>query len=251
VLLALAVAALVPSLGMAQYAPKWHVGDWWVTKTWHKSMSGEWEWDHMRYRIVGVAKVDKKDCFVVESRFQEPGGVLSSEKIAYYVRTDNWLVVRQVMTYTYKDQPRADTLNRPLGMFGPFQAAEARLPRFPLANNADTVFRLKVRDDCAAMLREISTIADSARVNRLLADGDTSGERVVRPSGIVCQVRSEMGGNLDPGPLPGEKLITQSLQLWSDDQPWRVYEELVGYHGPDLKRFVIERTWLVASGHGG
>jgi hypothetical protein len=253
VLLALAVAALAPSLGVAQYTPQWQVGDWWVTKTWHKSASGEWVWDRVRYDIVGVEKVGERDCFVLETRHQGTSGRLSSHTIVHYVRIDDRLVVRQVMTYTYKDKSRADTLDRPLGMFGPFRRGEARLPRFPLqpANDTDTVFRLKQRDDCVALLREIPGVADSAMVRRLLADGDSDGERAVRPTGVVYQVREEMGGNLEPGPLPGEKLITQSLQFWCDGQPWRLYEELVGYHGQDLKRFVVERTWLVASGHKG
>ncbi len=250
VLLALAIAALAPSFGVAQYAPKWHVGDWCVIKTWHKSMSGEWVWDHMRYDIAGVEKVGNRECFVLETRFQGLTDSLSRTKIVHYVRTDDWLVVRQMLTCTYQGVLRSDKLERPLGLFGPFRGGESRLPRFPLkpGDNGDTTFRLTVRDDCAAMLREISGAADSQKVNRLLAEGDTAGERVMRPTGVVYQVREELKGNVGSDPLLGEEEITQSLQLWCDDQPWRLHEELVNYHGAARIRDVIERSWLVASG---
>jgi hypothetical protein len=110
-----------------------------------------------------------------------------------------------------------------------------------------------MRDDCAADLREISRSADSALVKRLLDEGDTTGGRVVRPTGEVFAVRSEMGGNLGLGPLPGpgESRITQSFQLWCKDQPWRLFEELVLYRGEKRVRSVVEWSWLISSGHSG
>jgi hypothetical protein len=250
VLLAIAVAACAPAVASAQYAPKWRVGDWWVVKTWHESVSGEWVWDHTRYDIVGVEKVHKRNCLVVESRDQGPSGRLSDAHIAFYVRMDDWLVVRQVIAYMYCDVLRHDTLECPLGLFGPFPAGEPRLPRFPLRlANQDTAFRIKRRDDCAADLREMARIADPAEVKRLLKEGDTGGGRVVRPTGVVYQVRNECGGNRFPGPPPGRREVVQSFQLWCDEEPWRVYEELVYYHGLELSRDVTERSWLVASGH--
>ena len=83
----------------------------------------------------------------------------------------------------------------------------------------------------------------------MLDEGDTAKGRVVRPTGVVYQVREEMGGNLVPGPFSGEPRITQSLQIWCEGQPWRLYEEYVQYIGK--KRFVTERSWLIASGHAG
>jgi hypothetical protein len=247
----LAATALLPSLGVAQYAPKWHVGDWWVTKTRHEDVSGDWVWDLTRYDIVRTEKVGQRDCFVLESHYQEPSGRLCEAKDVYSIRKDNWLVVRQVRFHVYRGTLHSATLERPLGMFGPFQAGEPRLPRFPLVPaSKDTMFRLQVRDDFAADLREVSRIADAAQVQRLLDEGDTVSGRVVRTTGTVYLVRSEVGGNLDPGLPPCEKSIGQSLQLWSADQPWRVYEELVNYSGPDFTRYVLGRTWLVASGHG-
>jgi hypothetical protein len=217
-------------------------------------MSGDWVWDHMRYDVVGVEKVGNRDCFVLETRFQWSEGTLARTKNVFYVRTDDWLVVRQVMTTMYNDTLLPPvTSNCPLGLFGPFQGGEPRLPRFPLqlGNNTDTMFRLQKRDDCSAFLREMSGVADSTLVNRLLNEGDTVGGRVVRPTGAMFQVRSEMGGNLEPGPLPGESRITQSFQLWCEDQPWRLYEEYVQYNGVKRVRLVVERTWLIASGHAG
>ena len=253
VLLALAIAALAPSLGVAQYAPKWHAGDWWVTKTWHESVSGEWAWSFTRYDIIGIEKVGKRDCFVVESRDQGLDGRLAEAHTAFYVRTDDWLVVRQVIAHMYCNVLRSDTLERPRGLFGPFQSGEPRLPRFPLRLvSQDTEFRLLLRDDCAPRLREISQMADTALVKRLLDDGNSENGQVVRPTGVVYQVRSEVGGNLQPGlPLPHEGSIGRSLQLWCVDQPWRLYEELVNCHGPNLTPVVMEKSWLVASGHGG
>jgi hypothetical protein len=250
-LLALAVATLAPSLGTAQYAPKWHVGDWWVVKTWHEDPSGDWVWDLTRYDIVRTEKVGQHDYFVLESHYQEPSGLLSQAKEVYSIRKDNWLVVRQVMFYTYRDSFQSATLDRPLGQLGPFLAGEPRLPRFPLQlASTDTTFRLQIRDDCAADLREISQIADPTTVARLLGEGDAAGELVMRPSGEVYQIRNECGGNRLPGPPPGKREIVQSFQFWCGERPWRLYEEFVYYHGSDLVRDVTERSWLVAVGHG-
>jgi hypothetical protein len=253
-LVALVFAACLPSVGSSQYAPKWRVGDWWVVKTLQRSMSGlgrGWDWNYTRYDIVGVEKVREQNCYVLKTRHQGRDGVLSRVPYVFYVRTDNWLVVREVVTTTFNDTLLSPVITDcPLGLFGPF-TSEPRLPRFPLQlENLDTAFRLKKRDDCSAWLREMSDVAGTNQVSRLLDEGDTAGGRVVRPSGVVYRVRSELGGNLEPVlPGPGEKRITQSLQLWCLDQPWCVYEELVQYNGEKLVPFVEERSWLIASGH--
>jgi hypothetical protein len=250
-LLALAVAALLPSLGVAQYAPKWHIGDWWVTKTWAKSMNAHPPfrvWRYHRYDVVGIKKVGKRDCFVLETRLTGPKGEPATRtNDVLYVHMDDWLVVRQEIGHTYNDTVCPPWIrNAPLGLFGPFGMGEPRLPRFPLRlGDPDTTFKLKKRDDGFAELREISRIADSSSVKRLLDDGDSADARVVRPTGVVYQIRSEGGGDLGTD----NARIVQSLQLWCDDQPWRVYEEVVQYDGPKLVRRVIERSWLIAAGH--
>ncbi len=247
VLLALAVAVLLPSLGMAQYAPKWHVGDWWVVRVFEKSDIGLGGWvsHDIRYRVVGTKEVEERDCLAIETRYQ--GGKASN---VFYVRTYDWLVVRHVSTTTFNDTlcpPIA--LDCPLGQFGPF-GGELRLPRFPIQlGNPDTTFRFRRRDRFSAWLREMSDVADSNLVNRLLNEGDSAGGRVLRPTGKVYRVRSEGGGNLEPSPYGGERRIVQSLQLWSEDLPWRAYEELVQYDGPKPIRRVVERSWLIANGH--
>ena len=167
------------------------------------------------------------------------------------MRSDDWRVVRQVTTRANKDGLLPpDTVNYPLGLFGPYKD-EPRLPQFPLklGGKADTLFKLRQRNDSSVLAREIPRVADTALVNRLLNDGDTSGRHVVCPTGAVYQVRSELESDLKSDTAPGAKRVTQSFQLWSKDQPWRVYEELVQYDGPKRDMWVAERTWLVASGH--
>ncbi len=44
--------------------------------------------------------------------------------------------------------------------------------------------------------------------------------------------------------------VKQSLQFWSGDLPWRVYDELVIYTGPKPVRRVENRTWLIAYSRG-
>ena len=114
--------------------------------------------------------------------------------------------------------------------------------------NPDTAFKTEDRIYGVADLRQISRAADSASVKRLLAEGDTGGTRAVRPTGAVYEVRSEAAGNLVPGSLTGQRDITQSLQLWSADLPWRAFEERVQYKGPDRARIVLDWSWLVAVG---
>jgi hypothetical protein len=248
VLLALAVAALAPSLAIAQYAPKWRVGDWWVTRTferWSDLASGGWASQDMKYRVVGIEKVGKRDCYTVETRYL---GCQATD--VFYVRRDDWRIVRRVVTTEFDRKLRPSTVRDcPLGQYGPF-SGEPRLPRFPLQPGIpDTTFKLTRLDRYSAWLREMSDVADSNLVNRLLNEGDSAGGRVLRPTGKVYRVRSEGGGNLEPSPYGGERRIVQSLQLWSEDLPWRAYEELVQYDGPKPIRRVVERSWLIANGH--
>jgi hypothetical protein len=254
VLLALAVAALAPSLGVAQYAPKWHVGDWWIVKTWQPdpmSQRREWEWNYLRYDVARIEKVGETNCYVIEIRgdVQPDIGREGSAGRVLYVRTDNWLVVRTEEAHYYDGKRLSPYVrNYPRGLFGPF-ISEPRLPRFPLQlMNPDTAFKLVDRVYGVADLREISRPADSELVKRLLAEGDTAGSQVIRPKGAVYEVRSEVAGEHDPNSPTGRKDITQSHQLWSDDLPWRIFEERVGYNGSYGGRIAAERSWLIAFG---
>jgi hypothetical protein len=253
VLSIVACARQFTTVGKTGYTPKWHVGDWWITKTlWYRETGhgSFWEWRYMRYDMAGIEKVGQNDCYVVEMRSGrganistsgEPGRVL-------YIRADKWLIIREKeMNWSRGESRPPSVRDYPLGLFGPF-ISEQRIPRFPLQlANQDTAFKLEYRDYCAADLREISCPADPEQVERLLAEGDTVDSRAIRPSGAVYQVRSELGGNRDSSAPTGRKNIVQSLQLWSDDLPWRLFEELAEYNGSYGDRRVEERSWLVAT----
>ena len=261
VLLALAIAALAPSFGVAQYTPKWHVGDWWLTKTLAVPPEGGGPvWRYKRYDVVRIGKVGKRDCYVLQTVSSGPKAKKGLDTVLYYVRVDDWLVVREDVARFYSDKPRGMAIMpAPLGLFGP-HPGELALPRFPLRlDDPDTTFKLTMRERGPAELREISSTADPATVKRLLDVGDSATVKglfgwvdstripALRPAGIVYQVRNELGGDLGTD----NELIIQSLQFWCDDLPWRVYEEHVQYTGPNLVRRVERRTWLIACGRGG
>ena len=264
VLFALAIVACSRPNAAAKpsgYTPRWRVGDWWMTKTFGESPGGNGpNWSYRRYDVVRIAKVGRHACFVLMARTAGLHGEVDRDTVASYVRVDNWLVVRQDITHTYNDTICPHWVkNAPLGLL-PDEALQ--IPWFPLrVGDPDTTFKLIKSSDGSAELREIPSIADSASVQRLLDDGDSAWAkrlldgwdedsvrvRVVRPAGAVYQVRNELGGDLGTD----NSLIVQSLQLWSDDQPWRVYEELIHYTWPKPVRRVIERTWLIAVAHKG
>lgn len=253
VLAALVVVACAPSVKLSRYTPRWRVGDWWMVKTWEPATSGlagDSGWNCKRYDVAGVEKVGKQDCYVLQTERQDRSGGPARAEVVWYVRKDNWLVVRQVLFSGPYNNVTPDTEDFPLGLVGPLFGKEQGLPRFPLkSENPDTTFTPRKLDDYSAWLREMSSIADPASVKRLLAEGDTTGRRVVRPTGAVYQLRTEAGGHLGLGSQPPERRIVRSLQLWSEGQPWRVYGELVHYDGSNPIWRVAERSWLIASGH--
>jgi hypothetical protein len=249
VLLALAVLALAPSLGVAQYAPKWHVGDWWVVKTCHESQSAayigpepHWTWDEVRYEVTGVERVNHHNCFVLKADY---GAVY----FLFYVLRDSWLIIRYVTcSYDRHGKLVSHTHERPGGAYGAYiRAPEPRLLRFPLQlGSHDTLFKLTT----CWYVREVPGIADSALLNHMLYEGDSALGHVVRPNGTVYEVRSETPA--DP-PQPDGTVrgrILQSLQLWSEDLPWRLYEGLFTYYSTDSSnQHFEERSWLTAVGH--
>jgi hypothetical protein len=260
-LLALLVAACVSTSvpKTSGYAPKWRVGDWWLTKTFEDSPTG-WgrTWHYRRYDVVRMAKVGGHSSFLLITRTADRYGNGGNDTVFSFVRADNWLVVREEVSLGRR--PRA-VRNAPHGRFGGDGMGSQRIPEFPLRHgDPDTSFKLlKCDDGYFAELREISSPADSALVKRLLDDGDTVSVtglfakmkadsekvRVLRPTGAVYQVREEIGGDLGTD----NSRISQSLQFWSNDQPWRVYEERALLDGLNPVRRVYSRTWLIASGH--
>jgi hypothetical protein len=237
------------------YAPKWHVGDWWIVKTWWERQSSHgiaWEWKYRRYDVAGIEKVGQNDCYVLEIRGDRRPNIrrYGAAGIVLYVRTDNWRLVRtEHARYYGGKRVSPDVRNYPRGLFGP-RVSEPRPPRFPLQlMNQDTAFKRERREYSVADLREISRPADPALVRRLLSEGDTADSRAIRPTGAVYEVRSELAGDFVPGSLTNRRYIRQSHQLWSDDLPWRPFEELVEYSGPNSTRSVTDRSWLIAVGH--
>jgi hypothetical protein len=260
-LLVLVVAACTqPSvLKPSGFAPKWRVGDWWMTKTFEDSHTG-WgrTWRYTRYDVVRMARVGGRSCFLLMTRTADRYGDGGNDTILSFVRAGDWLVVREEVTLGRR--PHA-VRNAPHGRFGGDGMGSQRIPEFPLRlGDPDTSFKLLQCDDGGfAELREISSLADSSLLKRLLDDGDTlSGTGyfaelkdyspracALRPTGAVYQVRKEIGGDLGTD----NSRIGQSLQFWSNDQPWRVYEERVLLDGLKPVRRVFSRTWLIAVGH--
>jgi hypothetical protein len=255
ILLVAACSRHFTTVGKTSYTPKWRVGDWWMTKALWERPSGlgnYWKWDLRRYDVAGIKKVGQNDCYLVEMRsvWGTDTGSSGEPHRILFVRADSWLLIREAEARVLGGKRKSwDIINYPGALFGP-GVGEPRLPRFPLQlASQDTAFKLETRRYGVADMREISSLADPGQVERLLAEGDTVGSLAIRPRGAVYQVRSELGGNRDASSPTGRKSIRQSLQFWSDDLPWRVFEELVGYSGSYGDRRVVERSWLIAVGH--
>ncbi|MBM3330467.1 hypothetical protein FJY68_01290 [candidate division WOR-3 bacterium] len=255
-LTALAVAACARQFtagGKMNFAPRWRVGDWWVVKTWEPARvdpAVDSGCSYKRYCVAGVETVEQQDCYVLRAEAQDRRNGTSRDDFVWYVRTDNWLVVRQVLFSGPRDNVAPETVVSASGLVGALFGGEQCLPRFPLKpEEVDTMFQPRKLEDYAAWQREISGVADAASVQRLLDEGDTVGGRVVRPRGIVYQVRTESGGEIGLRAQPAERRIVQSLQFWSRSRPWRVYGELLQHDADNPVWGVVERSWLVASGH--
>jgi hypothetical protein len=249
VLLALAVVALAPSFAAAQYAPKWHVGDWWIVKVWESDMIGGKRWLCDRYDVLRVEESGGADCFVIQHRIGDTAASRDGVRDVYYVRTTDYRIVRKVEYLHQAGKPLGPRVfNCPEGMYGP-TPFHPRLPLFPLdsVSTQDSGFH-----DCHtamswASLRQFSGPADSALLSRHLVEPNPSGGCPVQlRGGTVFSVLSEMGVRRDSITMPS----VYSLQLWSRDYPWRLYEEQ-GQYVPDGTRTPRSQSWLVACGHSG
>jgi hypothetical protein len=247
VLLVLAIAALAPSLGVAQYTPRWEVGTWWVVKEWQRDPRGGMSWQHRRYDVIGIDEVSGRDCFVLQEEFGDTTPARGGIRSLYYVRTDNWRIVRRDMYFQRAGKlVGPSTVNYPQGMFGP-RAFEPRLPLFPLDTVPvrDSAFRDYEFPYSCAYLRQLSGTADSDLLDRYLSEPDPSGGRPVQPGGgTMFSMLSEMGAPRDSVIVPS----LYSLQLWSSDYPWRLYEEEGEYSPEGGARRLHSRSWLVAWG---
>jgi hypothetical protein len=253
ILTALAVAVCMPSVGSSQYTPQWRVGDWWVVKVWKSDLHDGMRWRPQRYDVSGIEKVDGADCFVLQEKIGDTTPATDGERILYYVRTDNYRVIRKDEYFRQAGKlvgPR--TSNCPEGMFGP-TPLQPRLPLFPLDSVAprDSTFHDYQTVLSWAALRQFWGAADSALLNRYLSEPNPSGGRPVQPrGGKTFSVLSEEGAPREPG--GPDVPHTYTLQLWSTDYPWRLYEEWGQYAPPGSgARQPGERSWLIACGRSG
>jgi hypothetical protein len=248
VLLTLAFAAVAPSPGRAQYTPRWHVGDWWIVKVWEPDLVGGMRWRPHRYDVLRVEKAAGADCFLLQHKVGDTTPSVQGDRSLYYVRTDNYRVIRKVEYIRQAGKivgPR--TFDYPEGLFGP-DPLHPRVPQLPLgpAVAQDTMFR-----DCGttlgwASLRQSSGLADSALLKRYLSGPNQSGGRPVPPRcGEMFFALSEEAAPREPGG-PAVPLM-YSFQIWSEDYPWRLYEE-DGLYAPDGTRLSRSRGWLIAWG---
>jgi hypothetical protein len=247
VLTALAVAVSVPAACLAQYTPQWHVGDWWVVKVRYPSMTGHgWQWQHERYDVLKIEKVDGKDCFVL--RRGDAASPDSGDRKLFYVRDDNYSVVRRVAYYRQAGRLVGPVSSDfPTGTLGP--RSSMLLPAFPLnvTTGSDTAFRLRISGTEVVNSRQSVGIADSILVNHCLAALDSSGSHAVDTRGrAVFSILTEEGAPQEPSGL--DVPCTYGLQLWSEGYPWRLYEEHGSYARGSGVRLPAESSWLVACG---
>jgi hypothetical protein len=208
-----------------------------------------WWWQHNRYDVLNTEKVDGRDCFVLQEKFGDTTIAREGIRFLCYVRTDDYRIVRQVEYFRQAGKLVGPSIyNFPEGVFGPGYLGQ-QLPQFPLDTAAvqDSTFRLRGSGIGGANLRQFSGPADSALLNRYLSDPGPSSDRPVQPrGGKMFSVLSEPGAPREPGgPLVP---YDYSLQLWSTDYPWRLYEEQGQYAREGGARQFHSRSWLIACG---
>lgn len=220
------------------YAPKWHVGDWWIVSEW----TG-YEWRYGRYDLLGIENFDSRECFVLQEKRADTSATPDGERTLFYIRNDNWRVVR-VASYNKSGGPYLT--NYPQGTYG-FAPGQPRFPWFPLDTSAaqnSTFRRYQITRSVRGVLRQHSSPADSVLIRRYATREVPPSARDSRfATGTMFSVLVEWG-------VPRQTRVPDhySLQLWSSDCPWRLYEE-EGVYAPDGIRDPFLRTWLVAWGH--
>jgi len=244
----LAAGVLVPavtSAGPQGFAPKWRVGDWWIVKSRMGSLAGhgQRQWQYDRYDVLSMDKIGGRRCYVLQQGMTESPG--SGPRKLYYLRADDFRIVRKVEYFR-----QAGKLVGPCTSDFPEETAGPDpgelLPLFPLrsATAQDSAFRHYVK---GGYLRQVSGPADSALLRNCLNDPDTSRGHSVQPrGGRMYSVLCESGTPRDSATVA----YVYSLQLWSTDYPWRVYEEWGQYTPPgSSSRQSNCRSWLIAVGH--
>jgi hypothetical protein len=237
-LLAVACARQFTTVGKQGFTPNWREGDWWTLSTW----TG-YEWRLSRYDLLRIEEVDSRECFVLQEKKGDTTAVPDGERTLFYVRKDNWRVVR-VASYTKSGGPYLT--DYPQGTFG-FAPDQPRLPWFPLDTSTAQSFTFRsyeVTRFVRGVLRQHARPADSVLMRRYTARPAPPGARDSRfASGTMFSVLID-GGVPRQTRVPNE----YSLQLRSSDCPWRLYEE-EGTYARDGMRDYDRRTWLIAWGY--
>jgi hypothetical protein len=236
---------------LAQYTPQWHVGDWWIVKSWVSNLHGGRRWQHSRYDVLGVENVEGKNCFVLQCGDTASPGI--GPRTLYYVRSDSWRIVRQVSYSVLSGKLMGPwQFDCPQGMFGPMPV-EPQWPVFPLDTTAlrDSAFILRHGARGMFPMRQFSRQDDSAALRRYRAEPDTGGGNPVPVGrGKFYAALTELGAPPEKG--GPDVRASYTLQIWSEDYPWRMYWEW-GQYVPrgELHTEPDSRAWLVRFGRSG
>ena len=246
VLTALVVAVFVPSSGLSQYTPQWKAGDWWVVKEWNPGLASGWQ--HKRYDVLRTEKLGDNACYVLQ--YGDTASPGSGTRTLYYVRCDNWQTVRSDDYLESQGQTIGPVaMDFPDGMFGPFPA-EPCLPPFPLEAATSRSAAKVIHGGYGPLdpLRRYSHLADSAALSSYGAEPDSAGGRRVEVgTGRTYVAMSELVTPADSG--GADVPYRYILQLWSEDCPWWVYEELGACDPMTGARQPEEQSWLIDWGH--
>jgi hypothetical protein len=245
----LLLAATSTKLCLASFAPQWQVGDWWVTKSNHISGKVGWRlmYDYRRYDVIRIDSVGGHPCYVLQVEYRDYTTTPGNLRDAYYVRMDNWAVVRQI-AYSrgnrgFEEMSHWDS---PRGQVEYIEAGPS-LPHFPLSGKPTSRRIPLPRRDGGTVpryFRDSSATADSTVVTQWLdEDRDAPFVRVSRPSGVAYYLY-----HIESDANRATQRRSYSNQIWCKNQPWRLYE----LRQLDYSPFTItQKSWLIASGHAG
>jgi hypothetical protein len=233
------------------WIPTWKTGDSWMIKELVPSMSGladapEWRFQNRTYDVQGTTKVGRTDCYVLEMQWGRWDERRPRAKSIYYLRRSDLKVVREDVYHLYdgKLQPpvRIDYGNGEDGPF--FMTGGPRWPRFPLDSipQRDTVFRIFMDTSMSDLERQGVSRIPATSAEHWLVAGDSAEDPALRSRDkVLFRVLMEEGTYDSSGITP----VGYSLQLWSRDEPWRLYEEWGSYRD-DASR-LSSREWLIQS----
>jgi hypothetical protein len=228
------LAVATPALCFAAFTPHWQVGDWWLTRS--NPISGKVGWrimfEYRRYDVIRIDSVDSHPCYVLQMEYRQHPSDSGNLREEYYVRTDKWIVVRQLgFQRTNRGFERMLHWDFPRGQLETNECGLC-LPHFPLEERpASRSLKLPPQGDGTThYVHERSATADSAVVTVCLDAGDTPAEPVLRPAGgVVYSYR------IESDPSAAIRRRAYSSQLWCKSQPW-------GSSGDTINDFRCPRT---------